>query len=44
MGYVSICVLVVNVSVCVSEEGVFRFGAKCVWLCMQIIETREGSS
>ena len=38
------CVLVVSVSACVSAEGFFRFGAKCVWLCMQIIETRDGSS
>ena len=44
MGCVFICVLIVFRRTCCSSCGVCKFVVRFVWLCMYIIDFREGSS
>ena len=42
MEYVFICVLVMFFRMFWSSRGVCRFDVGCVWLCMHIIDIKDG--
>ena len=43
MWCVSICVVVIFLSMFCSSSGIFGFGVSVVWLCMQRMDVRDGS-
>ena len=44
MGYVLTCMLIVVFRTFWSPLGVYRFLVGLIWLCMHIIEVRDGST